>query len=67
MKLLKVLALLFVGFSLLLSGCSEPDTGPPAEIVAAFNAIKDSALGPVSTQLKTETGTAGAGTGDVGA
>lgn len=58
MKVFKTLLVLTLGFSLFLISCSD-ETGPPAEVVAAFSAVRDAALGPVSTALLSE-GTSGA-------
>ena len=57
MKVLKVFFLLFfVGIFFFISCKTEPEdeSGPPEAVVAAFVAVRDSALGPVNTQLKTE-------------
>ena len=57
MKVLKLFFLLFfVGIFFFISCKTEPEdeSGPPEAVVAAFVAVRDSALGPVNTQLKTE-------------
>ena len=53
--MVKGLLVLYFGASLFFMSCAaEPDIGPPAAVVAAFEAVRDAALGPVSAQLETE-------------
>lgn len=53
MKVFKALLVLTLGLSLFFISCAT-DPYPPTEVVAAFEAVRDSALGPVNAELFSE-------------